>query len=195
MAPGNRLEFRHSRVQCVAEIDVAQRRVRIQGAVAAPESYLKMELIAAAPADCRTSYHGSGLPWPCRNMALDHTPSYVAIPADGQFAADFAYPGAFYENDAIAKIPPSVFVVLQPRDGPGNHQPPPEPVWVRLELPDDLPLRTLGYRNGPRLCSGAVGRATGPDYYHAKEEILGIPRSAEATMRAYAEAKTKMNIA
>jgi len=57
---------------------------------------------------------------------------------------------------------------------------------VRLEMPDDLPVRTITERR--EKC------ALGPEFYSAKADIIGV-RGAEATMRALAAVKVHRGLA
>jgi len=176
----NRLTFQHAQVQCTIVIN-ENRTLTITGSVIHPAPFARIELMAAAPMDRRTSYSGSGLPFPCSGMALEGTPNYVEVPVtdEGNFSALFQYPNSYLSDDAHTKVPPSVFVVLTPRGAEG-------PILIRLELPDELPVRTLTDR--------AERKALGPEFYNAKVEVIGI-RGAEATLRALAELKMTRGLA
>jgi len=176
----NRLTFQHAQVQCTVNIN-ENRTLTITGSVIHPARFARIELMAAAPMDRRTSYSGSGLPFPCSGMALEGTPNYVEVPVtdEGNFSALFQYPNSYLSDDAHTKVPPSVFVVLTPRGAEG-------PILIRLELPDELPVRTLTDR--------AERKALGPEFYNAKVEVIGI-RGAEATLRALAELKMTRGLA
>jgi hypothetical protein len=155
--------------------------LHVQGRVSNPSSFLRMELFAASPIDRMTSYAGSGLPFPCPGYAFDHTPNYVEIASEGAFHATFSYPNSYYTEDHLEKVKPSIFLKLTTR---GNEA----PITVRYELPEvsPLPLRSLTHR---------PGRAAGPAFYAAKEELMGIPPSAEATMRVFKRFKEEYDIA
>ena len=178
----NRLSFQHAQVQCTVEIN-ANRTLDITGRVLNPAQFSRIELMAAAPIDRKTSYSGSGLPFTCSGMALEGTPNYAEVPVteEGNFSVLFQYPNSYLSDDAHTKVPPSVFVVLTPLA-----QAQAQPTIVRLELPDDLPVRTLTDR--------AERKALGPEFYNAKVEVIGI-RGAEATMRALAELKMTRGLA
>ena len=171
-----RYNFTNEHLQCTAQL-IHDRSVQLSGKVNHPKYYKRMELIAPAPIDRRVSYSGSGLPFPCAAIALDGTPNHHEIQADGSFSTTFAYPNSYYSSDAAEKIPPSVFVVLHPTSGGA-------PNWIRFELPDDLPVRTLTHR----------AERTGPEFYAKKDDIVGI-QGAEATMYAIANAKIKYGLA
>lgn len=176
-----RLLFNDARVQCTAELR-GDRTVALTGRVANAGQYAHIEVLAPCPIDRRAAYSGSGLPFPSIGVAMDGTPNYAHVPpeAEGAFSVVFKYPNAYMSDDACEKIPPSVFVVLTPRAGAGDA------TIVRMEMPDDLPVRTLVERR--EKC------ALGPEFYAAKAEIIGV-RGAEATMRALSAVKVYRGLA
>lgn len=151
--------------------------LQLRGEVKDPARYVRMELIAAAPMDRMTTYSGSGLPWPCPSFALTGTPNYYAIPATGNIITTFRYPNAYYTDDAITKVPPSIYARLYAPDQA-------DPVILRMELPDQAPLRTLTHRP----------TRTGPDFYAWKDVLVELT-TAEKTMYAMAKAKEQHGIA
>ena len=165
--------FQNEHVSCVVTF-LPNRMLAISGTVDDAKRYERMYLIAAHPIQQMTSYSGSGLPWSCPNMAMDNTPNFFEIPPSGNFTVNFSFPNSYYMNDGIQRVLPSLFVVLTPKNG--------EPISVQFQLPEDdpLPLRTLTHREG---------RASGSDFYNAKDTLLGVPSSAEKTMRAYKDYK------
>lgn len=172
----HRVQISNEYVRATLDIREDWATVLVRGSVVSPSSYAKMELIASNPIDRMTTYTGSGLPFPCAGMAFDGTPNYVEIGPSGSFEKVFAYPNAFYAQDAFEKIPPSVFVRLYYK----NEQL--EPVYVRMELPEPVPtqVRTLTHRqNRYKL---------GPDFYGAKTDLIGV-RGAHDTMVALRNAK------
>jgi hypothetical protein len=161
----------------VNEIDNYE--LSISGKIIMPERYLQMELLAGNPIDRNMSMNGSGLPYPCPNIAFDESPNYLLIPENGEFSnIIFKYPNSYYTNDAKTKILPSLFITLRPRDNS-------EPLHLRFELHDILPLRTLTYR---------PHHDAGPLFYSAKEGLIEL-QGAEATARAYASYKARYDIA
>lgn len=142
----------------------------VRGAVKAPGGYASMELLAAAPIDRMTSYAGSGLPWPSAELAFADGRSRRPIPPDGTISARIAYPNSYYAEGGTDRVGPAIFVRLA-RRGAGT-----EPVVVKLDLEDPVPLRSLTHRPERR----------GPEFYaHDDIEVMG----ALATMVALGEAK------
>lgn len=152
--------------------------VQIRGRVANRGAYDHAEIIAPAPIDRMTNYSGSGLPFPCAAIAFENTPNRIVVGPNGTFDGVFAYPNSYYTEDAFRKVPPSVFAILH-RDGS-------EPIHVRMELPEPVPLtvRTLTHRP----------LRTDPEFYRIKEDLIGV-RGAEATMRALNDVKVYNGLA
>ena len=165
--------FRNDYVDCV--VNAGGRQVRVSGNVRVPSAYSKMIVMAANPIDRMTSYTGSGLAFPCPNMAFENTPNHAIIPDSGGFDVQFSYPNSYYTSDTSQRVPPSVFLTLE-RLGQ-------ESIHVRIDLEEALPLKTLTHRPG----------RSDPDFY-ARENIIP-PQSAEGVMRSLAFAKIAFNIA
>lgn len=172
--------FQNEHVSCTVTV-LPDRFLLIRGTVKSPQRYAYMQLLAAHPIQRMTSYSGSGLPFPCPNVAMNNTPNVLNIPSDGEFTANFSYPNSYYTNDHLQKVPPSIFVVLIPSNDL-------DPIISQFKLPEDDPLclRTLTHR---------ATRVIGPWFYQAKDQLLGVPISAEHTMRAYKDYKLKFNYA
>ena len=66
-----------------------------------------VEYIAAAPADHRSSYAGSGLPFPNPEMAYDNTPNSGAVKTtNGYFEIRISYPNSFYVEQGTKLLRP-----------------------------------------------------------------------------------------
>lgn len=175
----NPLSFNNQYVACTMVITESG-SIRLQGRVNNRAAYQAVEIVAPAPIDRMTNYSGSGLPFPCAAIAFDNTPNRILVGESGQFQGVFAYPNSYYTNDAFNKVVSSVFAILYPKDV--NE----EPIVVRMELPEQVPLtvRTLTHRP----------KRVDPEFYRLKEDIIGV-RGAEATMRALANVKVYMGLA
>jgi hypothetical protein len=171
--------FQNAHVNCVIE-ELPALELRLRGLVLNPAKYKRVEVIAPNPIDRMASFSGSGMPFPCGAIAFEATPNWINVdPAgDGHFEGVFKYPNSYYTQDAKTKIKPSIFVILTPAAG--------EPTFVRLELPDPLPVRTLTHREE----RGVLG----PSFYTIKDDIIGV-RGAEETMRRLAAAKMERALA
>lgn len=153
--------------------------IKINGNVLNPNNYSLMELLAPNPIVKQMRYSGSGLPFANPNIAFENTQNSFKIPENGIINdVNFSYPNSYYVVGGFDKISPSVFVILHPKNDK-------QPLHVRLELPDILPLHTLKHR---------PNHTKGPMYYSVKESLIQM-QGAEDTARAYAEAKLKYDIA
>ncbi len=173
--------FDNEFVQCTVTIrDDLSAKMSVKGHVKQMAASREVVVSAANPMDRMTNYTGSGMPFPCQQIAFENTPNYARITEpSGSFDLEFSYPNSYYTTDAYTKIEPSVFVTLYWKDATKDK------MVVRLPLVDRAPLRTLSYR--PNFYKG-------PEYYAVKTDIVGV-RGAEATMRAIAEAKVQYGIA
>ena len=173
------MNFRNDYVDCV--VSVNQTHVRVSGNVRNPAEFTRMLVIAPNPIDRISSYSGSGLPWPCPNIAFDNTPNKALIDSTGAIDVVFNYPNSYYTNDQLNRIEPSVFFILQKGGGV-------DPVFVRIPLDDMyadiLALRTLTHRPG----------RTGPEFY-SKKDVLVPPMTAEKVMLTMKQYKAKYDIA
>lgn len=175
----NPLNFNNEYVSCTMVITESG-SIRLQGRVNNRGAYRAVEIVAPAPADRMMNYSGSGLPFPCAAIAFENTPNRIIVGDNGLFQGVFAYPNSYYTNDAFNKIVSSVFAILYSKDEKV------EPIVVRMELPEQVPLtvRTLTHRP----------KRVDPEFYRVKEDIIGV-RSAEATMRGLSDVKVYMGFA
>lgn len=172
----NELNFKNEYVSGKALIDFSTQKVQLQGMISSPGSYSEVELIAACPPNRMTAYAGSGLAFPCSQIAFEGTPNVATIDPSGTFNVTFEYPNSYYVPDMMTKVPPAVYFVFKT----GNKS-----FASRIDLHDTLPLRTLVHR---------PNHAKGPGFYTAKESLIGV-RSAEETMRYLAQYKGLYDIA
>lgn len=168
-------KFSNEYVDC--DVQVQDEQLVINGVVKQFDSYDYAEIVAANPIDRGMSYNGSGLPFPCAQIAFEKTPNFKKITKNerGMFTIFFMYPNSYYTEDGFTRVPPSIFFILK------SERQNIDPMFIRFELPMSpiLNVRTLTYRNRPR---------TGPHVFAMKESAIGIC-GAEETMRRYKDAK------
>ena len=157
-------------------INQNDRTVSFTGTFIAFSDYAHVIAIAANPIDSMTTYAGSGLPFPCEDIAFENTPNVLQLTSPN-FQGVFKYPNSYYEYDNWTKIPPSIFIVATRHDGTYKK-------WQQV-LPDPLLLRSLNHR--PTFYKG-------PKYYSDKEYRVPMA-SAEATMRNIKVYKEQYNAA
>jgi len=170
------MDFRNAFVQCtVTPIDNFS-KIRITGQVANRPGFQSALMIAGNPIDRRSSYSGTGLPFPCADVAFEETKNVYNIEMNGTIDAVFTYPNSYYTVGDKKKVISSIFFILEYLDG--NKE------FIRFELKDLYPLRTLVNRES----------RTGPEFYSSKYEILPVD-DAEVIMREYTKLKESHGIA
>lgn len=157
-------------------VDMKDGNLFLTGKIKTIHTFDHAEIVAANPIDRRISYSGSGLPFPCANIAFEGTPNFIKVTSDnnGEFSGVFMYPNSYYTEDGYTRVPPSIFVILKKEDS--------EPIFIHFELPQIdsiLNVRTLTYRNKPRQ---------GPVTFDMKHDFIGVC-DAEETMLRYRDAK------
>lgn len=83
-----------------------------QGTVRGPVMNQKLSFAAAACADKRASFTGSGLPFPNANHAFENTPNTgtVIVDALGKFTIKCLMPNAYYVGLGSTYIPPTLYI-------------------------------------------------------------------------------------
>jgi len=135
------IPFENDHVALNIEYLFNNKSVQIAGAVKLPKKFVKMVMIAAAPIDRMANYSGSGLPFPCRQFAFENTPNYHEIGVDGNIVRIFEYPNSYYDQACFNKLPPAVEIHLYTAITT-------DPLVMKIDLPDYLPLKTLVHRPG-----------------------------------------------
>lgn len=162
-------------------------KLRLTGSVKNPSQFSNIVLMAAAPVQRLMNYFGSALPFPCAQVAFDMTPNYIDLThsVDGattsptDFNVVFDYPNAYYTTDHANMIPPSIFFALTPVSAN-------IPMYVRFELPNPHPLKTLTYR---------PGFAKGPAFYAEKATMFQeVPENQEQYLRSIGKIKTQYDL-
>lgn len=170
------INFTNSFVSCSVKNTDTFGKINITGSVSNPLLYKSMMLIASSPIDRMINYSGSGLPFPCSDIAFENTPNKLIIDSSGNFNTNFYYPNSYYTQGALSKIPPSIFFILETSNG--NKE------YVRFELPDMCVIKSLVNRFSRK----------GPEFYAAKDYLLPVA-NAENVMRSYAKLKVEYDVA
>lgn len=162
-------------IYCKIDFHNDYSKLNITGNVKNPEKYKKILLIAPNPIDRMTNYSGSGLPFPCADIAFENTPNKLLIDATGVFSVTFLYPNSFYMPNGRDKIISSIFFSLTDHNNITNN--------ARYELNDLNVLRTLVNRSSRK----------NPEFYGAKDYLLPIA-NAEHVMYEYARIKIENDV-
>lgn len=169
------MEFENKLVKCNVIIDKMCQYIDISGIIYNKEQYKNVLLIAANPIDKRASYSGTGLPFPCADIAFQNTKNMYVVNNSGTFTTKFTYPNSYYSANK-KKIISSIFFIFEHNDGKEE--------MIRFELKDMYELRTLINRES----------RTGPNFYDDKHHILPIA-TAEEIMIEYAKLKITHKLA
>ena len=170
------MEFQNSLVQCRVQVLGKCEGIRITGNVLSRNIYNNAMVLAPNPIDKKSSYSGTGLPFPCADIAFEGSPNMKEIDDSGAFDVEFSYPNSYYTVANKKKVISSIFFILDKVEG-GKE-------FIRFELKDMYPLRTLINRES----------RTGPEFYSEKYDILPVD-TANAIMKAYAKLKVSNDIA
>tara|TARA_Y100000389_G_C17354332_1_gene460217 strand:+ start:188 stop:646 length:459 start_codon:yes stop_codon:yes gene_type:complete len=112
-------------------IQIKDNKVIVTGKINQP--FTKAKLFAANPIDRMNNYSGSGLPFPCYDIAFDNTPNIKHINS-GNYGATFEYPNSYYMPNGRDKVPPTIYLSVDDK------------IIEAKELVDPLPLKTLTHR-------------------------------------------------
>lgn len=170
------MEFRNEYISCRVDFIDNCQHIQISGIVNNRSAFKNVLLIAPNPIDKRASYSGTGLPFPCADVAFEGSENMYDIPETGAFNTTFTYPNSYYTVANKHKIVSSIFFIVEHLDGKKE--------FIRFQLLDQYELRTL------------INRETrkGPEFYSQKHDVLPVD-TAEAIMREYARIKVDLRIA
>ena len=122
------------------------------------------QFIAAAPADYRSSFTGSGLPFANADQAFYGTPNRgkIAIHPDGTFTVRLRMPNSYYVDMGTTLVPPTLHLFCT-KDGSKKH--------AAFRVSHPIPFRTLTYQ----------ATRTGPEFYDTDSKFI---RSQERILLA-----------
>ena len=98
----------------------------------------EIKYIASAPANYRTSFPGSGLPFPSAHTAINDTMNKgtTSVGASGNFTIKIKYPNSYYTGLGTVKVPPTVYCKYNVNGQEKNFQ---------ITLGEGIPYRRLTY--------------------------------------------------
>ena len=163
----------------ILQVEEQDQTLTLTGVIENPGDFKQMEVFAANPIDRMMNYSGSGLPFPTPSIAFENTPNVYQVDPKGTIQTQFQTPNAYYTQDKQTLVQPSLFIKLVPK----NDQ---EPIFVRFQLENKLPLKTLYHRD--RTQNAYPGRTEGPMFYQRKADVLGV-QGQEAILRQTAVTK------
>lgn len=170
------MNFENEYIKCKVEYVKDHEYIRITGHIINREGYNNVILIASNPIDKRGSYSGTGMPFPCPDIAFENTKNIFEVNKNGNIDVIFSYPNSYYTVADKRRIVSSLFLILEKNTG--------EKFFVRMELKDLYVLRSLVNRE----------ERTSPNFYYKKFELLPVD-TAEQIMIAYGKLKETNNLA
>jgi hypothetical protein len=97
----------------------------------------RIHYLAAAPADYRYSFHGSGLPFANPKQAFQHTPNKGVIELQqNQFEIKLRYPNSYYVALGTVLVPPTLTIEYLTSG---------ERRVINIEIANSIPFRLLTY--------------------------------------------------
>jgi hypothetical protein len=117
----------------------SQYHVNVRGIIRDQVKGDKIEFVAAAPPDFRTSFTGSGLPFANSRIAFENTPTSGTAPlgADKTFLFKVQIPNSYYVGLGTVIIPPVVYLLYTTVDD--------KKVITHVPLSKGIPYRMLTY--------------------------------------------------
>jgi hypothetical protein len=121
-------------------VDVNNDAVTIEGRITAAIDNMQMHFVAAAPADHRESFTGSGLPFASEEQAFRDTPNHgpVTVSGSGNFKLTCFMPNSYYADFNGTIVGPQVLLLFSSN---GKER----VVRVRLSSAHTTPYRSLTY--------------------------------------------------
>lgn len=87
--------------------------ITVQGSCKVQAGATEVRYAAAAPADLRMSYMGSGLPFPNEEVAYEGSPNIGRVPIQsGQFQFKLISPNSYYKNNGSVLVEPHVHFTI-----------------------------------------------------------------------------------
>jgi hypothetical protein len=134
--------------------------VTVEGIVENAKPETKVIFWAANPPDYRTSYSGSGLPYPNYEMAHESSPSrgVVSVDKQGQFKFSIPYPSGYYSALGTVYIKPHVRFVVSTAEKVSEVQ--------TVKIGEGVPFRLLTYPPIPETAPRCS-----PQFYAVRDSL------------------------
>lgn len=152
--------MRYELDECVCDISYDNNgSVLINGSVKNYSPNSTLIFWAASPPDYRTSYTGSGLPYPNYEIAYENTPNKGTVPiVNGSFTFNIRYPSGYYAGLGSAYVKPHLNLQINSMGKLG-------PVSV-VSLGEGIPFRLLTYPPIPETAP-----RTSPAFYDVRHYL------------------------
>lgn len=131
--------------------------ITVSGVVHGATPGSEVEYYAAAPADRRTSFSGSGLPFASERQAFEDSPNHgkVMLDKDCAFSISICKPNSYYKADCNKLITPCLYISYTDKQG--------KPQLIRMDLDSKIPYRSLSY----------PAARTSPEFYRQSLPVRG----------------------
>lgn len=124
--------------KCNGTIRVEDFDVVINGRVHAIVASKSLRYYAAAPADRRMSYTGSGLPFANATQALEGSPNQgvVNLGHNNEFSIKLAMPNSYYTALGTVLVPPTLYIIYSNGE---------KETEISIKISDGIPFRMMTY--------------------------------------------------
>ena len=159
-------------------IEKKDHHVRIVGKVNENVKDLTLTFSASAPCDRRTSFSGSGLPFPNAEYAFDNSPNVgsIKLGQNNSFILEMSIPNSYYMGLGTILIPPTIYFTYN--NGYAIKK-------QSVQICDSIPYRSLTYPSSRTSPSFYSSFSTLP--VRGQEEILKSNKYPTDTMKEYSQ--------
>jgi hypothetical protein len=128
----------NNEIQCIVEFSSDRKHVKISGRINEKVKDRKLTFTAVAPCDRRTSFSGSGLPFPSLQMGLEGSPNIgsIILSEHNTFSLEMQVPCSYYIGLGTLLMPPTVHFSWNNGYVTKNRN---------IELCESIPYRSLTY--------------------------------------------------
>ena len=142
-------------------MDAGQGEFVVKGNVQTKTSNATILFWAANPPTYRSSYSGSGLPYPNADIAYENTPNRGAVKSNGgSFTFKVSYPNSYYAGLGSVYVEPCVYIKVCEGKDEGNNV-------KKITLGNGIPFRMLTY---PPSQPKTAPRSS-PLFYSGREKL------------------------
>lgn len=162
--------------QVVVELSTDKKYVKLLGKI---NEYVKdktLTFVASTPYDRRTSFSGSGLPFPNSKFAFENSPNVGSLKLDknNSFVLEMQIPNSYYVALGTVLVPPTVYFSYS--NGYATKK-------NAIKVCDSLPYRSLTYPQGRTDATFYISYLNLP--VRGQEEIIKTNAYPSDTMMEY----------
>jgi hypothetical protein len=133
---------------CRAKIQTVNHDIIVQGVINDHVKERKIRYIAAAPADYKNTFSGSGFPFVSQLQAFDSTPNFgdIGLTFQNEFKIKLILPNSYAVGLGSIIVPPTLFIMYYNENN--------QEKLISIKLSDGIPYRHITYpieRKGPEF--------------------------------------------